>query len=632
MGWKKSVLILLTCSILLAGCNKDNRVVSGAELDQWQEQPQNALIQFIPADTAGYSISTRHFTLLSGSAKQILHPLMASFQEVSYRVLDDYDEYARSQSALYEQKSNVPRVFIEDLFNLIFDYQQYATMWGMDPDGRVDRVLYVNDVYPVFKMTLVDDQKLNQRLEQLWKYMADNVDFKILPADNGSHWYVVNVQSIVCNDSDLAEFFDCGENNMFALPDTFALNVSEGVFTATVATVNIEVIGSDEAGDLITDRVLDMAQLNVHLKRPSEPLDFKLLHIVDDRYEIVSMFHWANYYERLLKKFITPSMRNMLLRSDNDAIYCLEEPLAQLKEVPQVFANTLIEKAGVIHVESDLVIKSTNVKKMLSQLANPNYKLTRNHTLMELYMNMSLDKIVDVMNYVSNELSNSNIQCEPLYEIWNDSLSSIYQILDDSEYLSERDYINGFGIALYNIDPEFEDFSQFSFAASLNGLINNQLEPLILSMQKMDPKVIESNEENAQMQPMTIHPIDFSMFVSVPLMNVLKNENTTMFMATTDVDLIKLAKKQTIYEDLMFEMNMSHDMVSLLQKNQMKSLEEALFDEALSESDLRYLFLKSVINAYQALSYDYKIRVKSGDKGLHLDLVLSLASSEDVKR
>jgi hypothetical protein len=151
-------------------------------------------------------------------------------------------------------------------------------------------------------------------------------------------------------------------------------------------------------------------------------------------------------------------------------------------------------------------------------------------------------------------------------------------------------------------------------------------------MQKMDPKVTESNEENAQMQPMTIHPIDFSMFVSVPLMNVLKNENTTMFMATTDVDLIKLAKKQTIYEDLMFEMNMSHDMVSLLQKNQMKSLEEVLFDAALSESDLRYLFLKSVINAYQALSYDYKIRVKSGDKGLHLDIVLSLASSEDVKR
>ena len=109
-------------------------------------------------------------------------------------------------------------------------------------------------------------------------------------------------------------------------------------------------------------------------------------------------------------------MQNMLLRSDNDAIYCLEEPLAQLKEVPQVFANSLIEKSGIIHVESDLVIKSTNVKKMLSQLVNPNYKLTRNHTLMELYMNMSLDKVIEVMNYASNELSHSNIQCELLYE------------------------------------------------------------------------------------------------------------------------------------------------------------------------------------------------------------------------
>lgn len=609
MRLRVCVPLALACMLSVSGCSKSPKVVSAADFNRW-ESTSNALVKFIPADTPGYVISTRNYTLLTGAGGKFLQPMIMQFKDLAYQLLTRLDEAIVMRNADNNSKMNAFRSFTADLVHVVFDYQNYAAEWGLDPQGRIDRVVYVNEVYPVLKMTTVDDAKLEGKLATLWDAMTTVDEFMKLTADNGSTWYMLDINEFMC-ETDFAEFYDCGdEDSIIALPDVIAINVSQGVFTMTLASRNIEIIGKDDDGNDIVDHVFNEDALNMHLRLPDDALNSRILSQYDNRYEIIGMMNWAAMYENVIQKYITPELRNMLLRtrSGKEVMACVDEPLVQLREVPQLYFNSLIEDNGSIHIESDLVITSEKMRKLLSELDSVTIPTNTPETIAEFNLNIDLYKFAEVYSFIADTVKNSNLKCEYLADAWEEILDSGSGLLSDDDDDMDKDFLQGVSFSINNFDFEFEDYSKLSFALGINGSIVDSLGALLMFVMDEPP------------QTNVVSTMDLSDVSEQPFMlNVLKTDRPSLYFTTSDIDPTKFHKQSLKKSGYLFEMNFSHKFMQLSNADDIMKLENQALDLDPQEDFVEYQLAVIAMNLYKSFEYDYEYRVFANDKGIHTD-------------
>ena len=595
--------LALASMLAVAGCSKSPQVVSAADFNRWQST-SNALVKFIPSDTPGYAITTRNYTLLTGSGSKVHQPMIMLFKDLAYQTLTKLDESAARRN---DPKVNAFMSLYTDFIHVVFDYQEYAADWGLDPQGRIDRVIYINNIFPVFKMTTVDDAKLEKKLATLWDNMSNVDEFMKLTADNGSTWYMLDMNELMCA-SEFSDFFDCGdEDNVIALPDVLAVNVNQGVFTMTLASRNIEVIGKDDDGNDIIDHVFNEEELNANLSLPKDSLSPKILSQFDDRYESIGMLNWAALYENAIQKLITPDLRSMLLRtrSGKEALACIDEPFAQLKEVPQIYVNSLIERNGSLHIESDLVITSPKMRNLLSELDSVTISTSTPDTIAEINLNIDLYKFDDVYNLIADTIKNSNLKCEHLADAWEEILDSGSGIYNDD---LDKNVLQGVSFSLNNIDFEFEDLSKFSFALGINGSIVDSLGALLMFVMDEPP------------QTNVVSTIDLSEVSDQPfILNVLKTDHPSLYMSTSDIDLNQLQSIPLKKSGNLFEMNISHKFMNLMNSDAIMKLENQALDLDPEEDFIEYQLAIIASEMYKLFEYDYEYRVFANDKGIHAD-------------
>lgn len=609
MQLKKWVPFALACMLSVSGCSKSPQVVSAADFDRWQST-SNALIKFIPADTPGYSISTRNYTMLTGSGTKFYQPVVMLFKDLAYKLLDDFGHEMVERNKENDSRLQSFRAFSTDFVNVVFNFQEYAADWGLDPQGRIDRVLYVNDIYPVFKMTTVDDAKFESKLAKLWDGLVNKDEFMKLTASNGTTWYLIDLNELMC-ESEFSEFFECGEeDNVIALPDVIAMNVSQGVFTVTLASRNTEIIGRDDDGNDILDHVFNEEALNAQLNLPKESLNPKIFAQFDERYESIGMFNWAHLYDNGIKKFVTPDLRNMLLRtrSGKKAIACIDEPYAMLKEVPQIYVNSLFERNGSYHIESDLIITSEKMRKLLSQIDSVTIPTKTPETIAEFNFNLDLYKFGDVFRAISDSIKASNLRCEELAEAWEELLDSGNDLFNDEDSPLEEDMLQGLSMSINSFDIEFEDYSKFSFAFGINGSFGSALSGLLMFVMEEPPK------ENV------VSTLDLTGFLDEEFkLNVLITDHPSFYLSTLDIDLDKLKALPLKKSGNLFEANISHKFMQLKNADKIMELESAALDFDPEEDYIEYQLAIIGTKAYQLFQYDYEYRVFANDKGIHAD-------------
>ncbi|MCL2325539.1 MAG: hypothetical protein FWC40_03415 [Proteobacteria bacterium] len=182
---KKTIWILAASSLLFAyGCHKTTsgggvqsaqqeadkdaaRAVQEADshvarsVAEWHKTEINSLLTFIPSDAPVVFISTREYDMNAAEMKSLLAHTLKLYDLLLLGFIEGAsakDKEIGQHLGLYIDKEIRPS---------FEDYKNTAPLWGMDPLGRTDSVMYLTGDYVVLKQSVNDSAIFAKKVESL---------------------------------------------------------------------------------------------------------------------------------------------------------------------------------------------------------------------------------------------------------------------------------------------------------------------------------------------------------------------------------------------------------------------------------------------------------------------------------
>ncbi len=548
-------LVLLTAATLIfaAGCKKNNATPEAdiAALTQnldakWDKADVNALLQFVPEDTALIISSTRQHDIDSPAIKELLKKTLVSFDKSIANSEKKLEGMSEEQKKVVTNTLNASKLFRP----LIADYAGNALEWGLHPKGHMDSVIYLSDKTPVMKMMVVDTAKFQAKAVESFKslilVLADAAKEPMPEAKE------LKVGNSTWKTYDLSSYLTPNDSKESPFPTLMAVNYDNNIMT--LALVHAD-------GTQVLENLL---------KPAAKPLSKDKLGKISEDTEAVG------YIDNIkLFSVLTNAIRT-IEGADVFTSACEKEIAALIGQVPTIKFSNDMDSKGVLKSSGTIVLSDKNELKALQDLNIPHIKLGTDQSLATAALNLNVDKGIAWLTSLVDKVSAQKYECEMLNELIPSDLKSEIASLSSPQFKMFTSAINGINLVLDKLNKNETGNFDIEAAVNVTGPTLGASYALLSSLAGA------SAPELAQLlalKPNEVAEKDLSELVSMPLKvnALLTDKDLVLGTATYDVKAISASEHKN--DGTMFSFGFTPSLIGMLDPSLADASETANFYE-----------------------------------------------------
>ena len=577
--------------------------------NNWNKEDVNALLAYVPEDTA--------FILASSRQIDVNHPFVQNVlgkYTQSFAAMDELFKELNNREDLQEDKETLEKTkkMIDSVKGIITDYKANAPQFGLNPE-HMDAVTYLSGNKFVYKQTVDDGAKLKTKAVDFINMMnslpdADNF-IKIKETKSGNEtWQFLTFSDDVSDtsnaliDSLKKQRDEAAKNNDTAAVERYNKSIAD--LENDIGSASMDSIGfAIHYGQYIVTAVLitkekDLDTLDEVLKPAAKPLNKSALGTIDA--SVAALGYIDN--TKALNLLMAPDTRKEIekLLSTQLEPACDKELGDIVADYPRISLVQRVDGNNKATFESVIAYKDKEVLNKLRALHAPSLALSSDKTQLNIKFNLDLAKLIDQSIDFASALSQKTYECSMIQE-FSTAAKEVPALANDLQftmYKSMISRISGLNIAIDKLDLKqdqpFEGLINLT-GPSISDILANKL--LLAPVFAQIPGLSNVTPGGEPTE------IDLNHLTSLPLKLNAVATQTDLLVGTSSYDIKTISAAERKPNQNFFELTMTTELYHAL----LTSIDDDASDEKLKQS------LKDIFNA---MFTSYTISVGTNDEGL----------------
>ncbi len=532
--WNKAVIGLAVVSLFaVTACKKEPEKSADPGVAQqaaplmaktWDKSVVNGLLEYVPADTAFVSATTRQLSIDSPEMK-------ALFGKIN-KLTTDVDKLLETDAVKGELGADAEAVkssmkATKNIKDLLSDYPKFAADFGLDPEGHFDSIAYMNGNTIVGKFTIADMEKYRTKVISTWDEMfkaaADENDpaTKIEPKEvtaGGEKWLVYPVKNLRTVD-------DCAVCKV--MPNALAVNFGKDIATYAFVDEN------------------DTASLENLLKPVDNSLKADALGKLADDTSALGYIDNVKLFQLMTSDAGKALLKDMDITSELTP-ECSAYYLDVVKKFPKTSFDVHLGKDGKISSAMTVVMTDKAELQKIQGLHTQSLKVANDSSLAAVSFNLNFQNTITYLTEKAASFAASDVKCEDV-KTYATMLQEGVKSLQDPQVAMFTTGISGLNVALDKFDSATKSFEA---VANITGPTVGVTLPLLFNLVKAaSPKL-----KTIDLKKDEVVAIDLTEMAGMPL---------KLNAYLTDTDLVAGTAKYDVKAIAGGEKKINNDFISL---------------------------------------------------------------------
>ena len=447
--------------------------------DEWKKEEVNALLAFVPEDTAFVMASTRQLDINHPFVQNILGKFSKSFSLM--------DEITKSNEYKNEDPSTKATIDtgikMTNIFRGLFtDFKANAPAFGLNPEHG-DAIAYFNGKQFVAKLTVDDSSKLKPKLTEYFNTaksapdVGNSLNITERKMDSET-WQIVTFDE----NGDAGNSTDALLESLKKSRDEAAQNNdAESVARFNESIKNLEESKAN-GGDFsktgvaihyaktIVTMVMftndkDLSDLNQALKPAAKPLNKSALGTIDPSVAMVGYLDTVKALNMMMSQNTRKTLEDLLETHFEPA--CDNELGSVVADYPKITFTQRVEGNNKSTFESVLVYKDKATLNKIKELHASAINIVSDKTQLGIKLNIDVAKFINQSIELASSLSQKTYQCSMLQSV-AEAAKDVPALITDPQFAIPKNIasgITGVNIAIDKLDIKTE-------VQPIEGLVN----------------------------------------------------------------------------------------------------------------------------------------------------------------
>ena len=516
----------------------------------WNKEDVNALLAYVPEDTAFIQASTRAMEF--AAVKKWLDKATASIDK-SIKTLQNSRATIppdRPEFAQFDATISILNTYRE----LASDFENVAPAWGIDALAHIDSVAYMRDDNLIAQMSLVDGSKFAEKLmPTIDSYLVamkslDNTKGEITHSEvksGDSTWHVYSAKALI----DEMEIKD--QDAAAAIPSKIAINIGSNLLTVA----------------LISEK-FDTNTLDKLLKPADKPFTKEALGKLTPTTIMTGFLDITKLVKNLTSPTGIAVLRELELAEGEATEECINEYNSLAAITPRLNIVTDAVNDEVIG-KMTVVLSDKEELKKIAALRTKSISITSDKSIAGLNFNLNIPAAIGYIKSLSAAAEAKNYTCSAAKNIPG-ALKELLEIVANPQLMLFIQGISGINIALDKLDLKSDPVA-IEGAINLTGPAVGITAPTLIGLASAtSPEFAKLNLTKGQLA----NDIDFD-FEGVKLkLNGLLTD-TDLIYATPSYDVKVLSESAKIDANF-FDIKIDNELFKLLPTDYIEALDEDL--------------------------------------------------------
>ena len=534
--------------------------LAATSVTNWNKEDVNALLTYVPEDTAYIQSSTRAFDLKDPGNKKLLDKAATSIDESITSIQNaratippdrPKEEFAEFDTIIDALKS---------YRDLLKDFENVAPTWGIDSLGRFDIVTYIRDENLVAQMSILDGSKLRDKISPMLNSYLGLIKDKATQEEiksGNTTWQVYSIKKLL-DDMDIQN-----PDIVAAIPSKLAINYGSTLITAV----------------LISDK-FDTNSLEKYLKPADKPFTKEALGKLAPTTLQTGFVDIAKLTKALTSPTGLAILRELNLVEGEATEECINEYNSLAAISPRV--NFVADFVGEEFIgKATAVLSDKEELKKISALRTKSFSLATDKSLGVINLNLDIKGTLAYLKSLSAAIEAKAYKCSAVKDLPG-VIKEALGIVNNPQIMLFIQGITGLNIVLDKLDLNAQP-PVIEAVANLTGPTVGTTAPLLLGLASAGMhEIAKLNLTKGQLA----ENIDFDFEgLKLKLNGLLTDTDLIYATSTYDVKaLSESAKKDANFIDFQLDYALLSQLPSEYSK-EFKSLKDYIITFSLSTDD-----------------------------------------------